>query len=253
MIEIRDFTRTFGSLIAVENMSLSIGKGVVYGLLGPNGAGKTTTVKTIVGALNPTVGEIIIDGINLADDPIKAKRIIGYVPENPSLFKSLTGREYLYLTGNLYHIEKTILKEKAKTLLTQFGLYEKRDEQIATYSKGMAQKLVIAAAIIHNPRVLILDEPLTGLDAKASAILKEIIRSFARNGKTVLFSSHILDIVEKLCDEIAILYKGKLLATGTAGHIMETTGCDTLEKGFIKLTGETDISKEAADIVAALE
>lgn len=253
MIEIKEFTRRFGSFTAVEDMKLHIKEGIVFGLLGPNGAGKTTTVKTIVGAIKPTSGQIIINGKDVVQSPTEVKRIIGYVPENPGLFKNLTGKEYLTLLGNLYHIQEKVLDEKTDRILTRFELFERRNEQILSYSKGMVQKLVIASAILHNPEVLILDEPLTGLDAKSSAILKEIIRSFARQGKTVLFSSHILDIVEKLCDEIAILYQGSLLATGTAGDIMEKTGCKTLEEGFIKLTGETDVTKEAADIVAALE
>ncbi|MBN2441964.1 MAG: ABC transporter ATP-binding protein [Spirochaetales bacterium] len=253
MIEIINFSRRFGSISAVENMNLTIKEGLVFGLLGPNGAGKSTTVKTIAGAIKPTSGTILINGKDSVNNPIEAKKMTGYVPENPGLFKNLTGREYLYLIGNLYHMEETVLKEKITRILTQFGLEERGDEQIDSYSKGMAQKLVIASAIIHNPQVLILDEPLTGLDAKAAAILKEIIRSFARNGKTVLFSSHILDVVEKLCDEIAILFQGNLLVTGTARDIIEKTGCESLEKSFIKLTGESDIAKEAADIVAALE
>ena len=253
MIEIKGFTRKFGSFTAVENMNLTIKEGIVFGLLGPNGAGKSTTVKTIVGAIKPTSGQILINGIDVVQSPVKAKKMIGYVPEDPSLFKNLTGKEYLYLLGNLYHMPSKVLDEKITTILTQFGLIERCDEQILSYSKGMVQKLVIASAIIHNPEVLILDEPLSGLDAKAAAILKEIIRSFARRGKTVLFSSHILDVVEKLCDETAILFQGSLLAMGTATDIIKTTGCESLEKAFIKLTGETDVAKEAADIIAALE
>lgn len=253
MIEIIGFTRRFGSFTAVENMTLRIKEGIVFGLLGPNGAGKSTTVKSIVGAIKPSSGRIIINGKDIVQYPLEVKRMIGFVPENPSVFKNLTGKEYLYLLGNLYHISEKVLDEKVKTILTQFGLYEKGDDQILSYSKGMVQKLVIAAAIIHNPEVLVLDEPLTGLDAKSAAILKEILRSFARRGRTVLFSSHILDIVEKLCDEIAVLSQGSVLATGTAKDIMKQTGCNSLEQGFIKLTGETDVSEEAADIVAALE
>jgi ABC-2 type transport system ATP-binding protein len=253
LIELKNFTRRFGAFTAVENMNLYIKDGIVFGLLGPNGAGKSTTVKSIAGAIKPSSGQILINGKDVVQSPIEVKKISGYVPENPALFKNLTGKEYLTLLGNLYHMTEKVLDEKINRILTQFELYDRRNEQILSYSKGMTQKLVIASAILHNPEVLILDEPLTGLDAKSSAILKEIIRSFARRGKTVLFSSHILDIVEKLCDEIAILYKGSLLATGTAVGIMEKTGCTTLEEGFIKLTGETDVTREAADIVAALE
>jgi ABC-2 type transport system ATP-binding protein len=253
MIDIIKFTRRYGSFTAVKDMTLHIKDGVVFGLLGPNGAGKTTTVKTITGAMKPTSGQILINGKDIVESPVEAKKITGYVPENPGLFKTLTGKEYLALMGNLYHISDRVLEEKINRILTQFGLFDRRNEQILSYSKGMSQKLVIASAILHNPGVLILDEPMTGLDAKSSAILKEIIRSFARQGKTVLFSSHILDVVEKLCDEIAILYEGSLLISGTARYIMEKTKSQTLEEGFIKLTGETDITREAADIVSALE
>jgi len=253
MIEIIDFTRRFGSYTAVDRMNLNIEAGCVFGLLGPNGAGKTTTVKSIVGAIKPSSGKILINKKDVNLFPVEVKSIIGFVPENPVVFKSLTGLEYLYLVGKLYHIENATLEKKINDILGRFDLTERAGEQIIAYSKGMVQKLVIASAFLHNPSILILDEPLTGLDAKSVAILKQVITSFASRGKTVVFCSHILEIVEKLCDRMAILHNGRILSTGTSWDIIEQTKCKTLEEAFIKLTGETDITKEAADIVSSLE
>lgn len=226
---------------------------MIFGLLGPNGAGKSTTVKTITGAIKPTEGRIIVDGLDITKDPEKVKSRIGYVPENPDVFPNLTGREYLFLTGQLYHITGANLRAKIEALLRRFELIDRADEQIASYSKGMTQKLVIASAIMHNPANLILDEPLSGLDAKSAAILKEVIRSFARQGRTVLFSSHVIDVVEKLCDEIAIMNGGTILATGKSETIVKESGCENLESAFIKLTGETDVTKEAEIIVSSIQ
>jgi ABC-2 type transport system ATP-binding protein len=253
MIEICDLVKQFGALTAVSGISLSIAPGIVYGLLGPNGAGKSTTVKCIVGAIRPTSGTISVNGIRIDESPIEVKRMIGYVPENPTLFKNLTGKEYLTLSGKLYQLPDKMLSERIDDLLRRFELADRADEQLLSYSRGMAQKIVIAAALLHNPQVLILDEPLNGLDATSAALLKEVMRSFASRGKTVLFLSHTLDVVEKLCDRIAVLFGGKVLLTGSAREIMENTGTKSLEDAFIRLTGVTDVAREAEEIVASLE
>jgi ABC-2 type transport system ATP-binding protein len=224
----------------------------VTGLLGPNGAGKTTTVRAVCGIITPSDGTIRVNGVDVHRDPQRAKAQIGYVPESPEVFSSLTGREYLALSGRLYHMPES-LATRATELLERFGLLEAADDQLSTYSKGMRQKTVIAAAILHNPSVLILDEPLGGLDASSAAVLKELIRSFADRGRTVLFCSHVLEVVQRLCDDIAILHEGRLLSAGTATGIIEQGGYATLEEAFIALTGETDIEKEAREIVDALE
>lgn len=253
MIELINFTRKYGNFTAVADVDLKIMPGKVFGLLGPNGAGKSTIVKSITGALKPSNGRILVCGRDVTTDTRAVKACIGYIPENPVIFKNLTGREYLYFVGNLYHVPARSLEQRITELLKKFGLAKQGDNQIFSYSKGMTQKLCIAATLLHNPEVLVLDEPLSGLDANAAAIFKETIRSFASRGKTVLFSSHILDVVEKLCDCLAILHDGTILATGTVGEIMQQTETSSLEEAFIKFTGQTDVAGEAADILAALE
>ena len=252
MIQITDLTRRYGELTAVDSMSLTIPGGKIFGLLGPNGAGKSTTVKCITGVMRPTSGRILVEGIDVAQKPMEAKSVIGYVPETPALFKTLTGRELLTLAGRLHHLEEKLLSARSDELLGSLGLSGKADERIQTYSKGMTQKLAIAAALIHNPRALILDEALNGLDASAAAVLKRLLRAFADSGKTVIFCSHILEVVERLCDQIAIIAQGKVRVTGTVPDILRDTGAATLEQAFISLTGETDVAGEASDILAAL-
>ena len=253
MIEISRFTKKYGEAAAVENMNLTFHPGKVSGLLGPNGAGKSTTVKSIAGIQKPTSGKILVCGSDVTSHPLQTKALIGYVPENPVLFANLTGSEYLTLVGKLYHVEETVLHKRIPDLPDRFGLSGKSDDQISAYSKGMQQKLVISAAVLHNPQVLILDEPLNGLDATAAAVLKEVIRTFAIRGKTVLFCSHNLEVVERLCDFIVILHEGTVLASGTAIEVVKSAGSNSLEEAFISLTGQTDVSEEAADILKALE
>ncbi|MBN1412968.1 MAG: ABC transporter ATP-binding protein [Spirochaetales bacterium] len=253
MIEIIEFSRRFGNSLAVDAIDLTIKPGIVFGLLGPNGAGKSTIVKTIVGALKPTKGSILVNGKDITEFPVETKAMIGYVPEVPYVFTNLTGQEFLTMTAQLYHVDPSVIAGRASELLGKFGITKKKDDPIITYSKGMIQKLVIVSALLHNPDIFILDEPLNGLDANAAAVLKETLRSFSAMGKTILFSSHILEVVEKLCDEIAIMDKGKILSSGTVEQILAETGCADLEKAFIKLTGRKDIEREALDIINALK
>lgn len=253
MIEIKHFTKKYAEVTAVDNMDLTFHSGKVSGLLGPNGAGKSTTVKSIVGIQKPTSGTILVHGKEVTRYPLETKSLLGYVPENPVLFTNLTGKEHLTLVGKLYHVEETVLQKRTSDLLDRFGLQGKSDDQILTYSKGMQQKLVIATAVLHNPQVLILDEPLNGLDATAAAVLKEVIRTFASRGKTVLFCSHMLEVVERLCGSITILDEGRILASGTSTEVVNGAGSNSLEEAFISLTGQTDVSREAADILSALE
>ncbi len=218
-------------------MSLTIPGGKVFGLLGPNGAGKSTTVKCITGVVRPTAGRILVEGIDAAEKPAEVKGLIGYVPETPVLFRTLTGRELLTLVGRLHHLDEKLLASRIDELLGSLGLSTKAHERIQSYSKGMTQKLAIAAALIHNPRVLILDEALNGLDASAAAVLKRLLRAFADSGKTVIFCSHILEVVERLCDQIAVMAQGKVRVVGTVPDILRDTGAATLEHAFISLTG----------------
>jgi ABC-2 type transport system ATP-binding protein len=242
----------YGSFTAVDRMSLDIPEGSVFGLLGPNGAGKTTTVKCIAGLLRPTSGRILVNDIDVAENPLAIKAALGYVPESPAMFRTLSGRELLTLVGRLHRMNEQELARRAGELLESFGLGGKADEQVQSYSKGMTQKLAIAAALLPNPRVLILDEALNGLDASSAAVLKQLIRGLADAGKTVVFCSHILEVVERLCDEIAVVAQGKVRARGTVSTIMADNHAATLEEAFITLTGETDVAREASEILSAL-
>jgi ABC-2 type transport system ATP-binding protein len=252
VVQIVDLTRTYGAFVAVDGMRLDIPDGAVFGLLGPNGAGKSTTVKCIAGLLRPTSGTITVNGIDVTEKPLEVKAMIGYVPESPVLFRSLTGRELLTLVGRLHRMAEASLAESIEELLGALGLGDKADQQIQSYSKGMGQKLAIAAALLPNPPVLILDEALSGLDAASAAVLKQLLRGLANGGKTVIFCSHILEVVERLCDEIAIVAHGRIRARGSVASIMADCGASTLEQAFISLTGETDVAREAAEILAAL-
>ncbi len=252
MIEIEKLIRRYGTFTAVDNLDLRVPDGVLFGLLGPNGAGKSTTVKCIAGLLRPTSGRVIVNGVDVAEKPLAVKAMLGYVPESPALFKSLSGRELLTLVGRLHRIEERGLPDRIDELLGSFGLGDKADEQIHAYSKGMTQKLAIAAALLPNPRVLILDEALNGLDASSAAVLKRLLRGLADAGKTIVFCSHILEVVERLCDEIAIIAHGSIRARGSVARIMADAGASTLEQAFITLTGETDVAREASEILSAL-
>jgi ABC-2 type transport system ATP-binding protein len=252
VIEIENLTRSYGSFVAVDGLSLRVPDGALFGLLGPNGAGKSTTVKCICGLLRPTAGRVLVNGVDVAERPLDVKAMLGYVPESPVLFKTLTGRELLTLVGRLHRMEEADLGGRIGELLASFGLGEKADDQISSWSKGMGQKLAIAAALLPNPRVLILDEALNGLDASSAAVLKRLLRGLADSGKTVIFCSHILEVVERLCDDIAIIAHGRIRAQGRVAGIMEEAGASTLEQAFISLTGETDVAGEASDILAAL-
>jgi ABC-2 type transport system ATP-binding protein len=247
-----ELTRMYGSFTAVDRMSLDIPEGSVFGLLGPNGAGKSTTVKCIAGLLRPTTGRILVNDVDVATDPIAVKSTLGYVPESPVLFRTLSGRELLTLVGRLHRMDEAALRQRAGELLESFGLGDRANEQVQAYSKGMAQKLAIAAALLPNPRVLILDEGLNSVDAASAAVLKQLIRGLADAGKTVVFCSHILEVVERLCDEIAIIAHGTVRARGSVAAIMKESGAATLEEAFISLTGETDVAREASEILAAI-
>lgn len=253
MIEIKGMTRKYGEFTAVNSMDLTIEGGTIFGLLGPNGAGKSTTVKIITGAIKPTEGSVLINGKEISKHPEEVKAAIGYIPENAALFKNLTGKEYLTLTGRLYHVQEKTLKNRINSLLERFHLDKEGDHQIHSYSKGMVQKLLIISALIHNPDILILDEPLNGLDASSAAVFKEILRSFTGQGKTILLSTHILEIASNLCGSLAILFEGKILIKGTVPEILEKTGRATLEEAFIHLTGKRDIQREAQGILAAMK
>lgn len=253
VIKVLNLSKHFGTLRAVDQLSFEVRDGEIFGLLGPNGAGKSTTVKMMVGMLTPTDGDIEINGRSVRTAINDIKRDLGYVPENCALYENLTGREHLEMVCHLHHFPIDKVESQVEKLLTLLELKEFADSRIAGYSKGMKQRLLLAGAIIHNPRVLVLDEPLSGLDANAQSLIRELIKEFAREGRTVIFCSHVLEIVERLCDRLIIVHKGKKLVEGTPGQIVAQVGVTALNEAFNQLTGATDIDSQAKGIIRALD
>jgi len=237
MIEIKNVTKIFGKdLKAVDNLNLNINEGLIFGFLGPNGAGKTTTLKMITGILKPDNGNISINGIDIVKEPTLAKKQFGFVSDNPDLFLKLKGIEYLNFIGSIYEMSSKKLKENIVKYSKMFEMNEVLYNKIESYSHGMRQKIALIGALIHEPKIWILDEPLTGLDPKSSFILKEMMREHANKGNIVLFSTHVLDVAEKVCDKVAIIAKGKLIFDGTIKEMKEKVGeDDSLEKMFLEL------------------
>jgi ABC-2 type transport system ATP-binding protein len=224
----------------LHNISFCIESGEVVGLLGPNGAGKSTTLKILTGLLPPGFGRVEIQGYPLPERALDVKRVIGYVPETAGLYESLTAQEYLELVGRLREIEEKPLKQKTVALFEVFGIAKERFNRLATFSKGMRQKVLIAAALLHDPPILLLDEPLTGLDVSTSLIIKDLIDALSREGKTILYSSHVLDVVERVCDRVLIIHQGNLIADGTVDTLKCQTKGSTLEEVFRQLTHTAD-------------
>jgi ABC-2 type transport system ATP-binding protein len=237
MIEIQDLVRRYGDFEAVSGLSLSIPGGQVFGLLGPNGAGKSTTLRILSTLIRPTSGLVRIGGFDVAVQPDDVRRIIGYVPEGADLYDALTGLEFLELVADLHRLAPADADARRRPLLEAFALAEDVARPIGEYSKGMKQKLLIIAALQHEPSALLLDEPLDGLDVAAQEVLKGIIRRQAALGRTVVYSSHILEVVERLCDRVAIIHKGRLVADGSPGGLLAQYPGRTLSDIFLELTG----------------
>lgn len=214
MIVCQNLTKQFGALTAVDNMELSVKEGELFGFLGPNGAGKTTTIKMIIGLLNPSSGTAFIGGHDICIEPLKAKSIIGYIPDNPFLYEKLTGREYLDFMADLYSVVSLDRRRKIEDLLALFELQDKGNELIQGYSRGMRQKIALAGALIHNPQVIFLDEPTVGLDPKGARTMRDILKELCRRGTTVFMSTHILEVAERMCDRVVIVNKGRIIAQG---------------------------------------
>jgi ABC-2 type transport system ATP-binding protein len=236
----------------LHGVSFALRKGDVVGLLGPNGAGKSTTIKIIAGILGPTGGRVEVLGFSLPEAAVAVKSRIGYVPEAAVLFDSLTGQEFLELSGRLHNVPEDTLQERIRSILETFDLSSDRVSRLDTYSKGMRQKILIAAALLHNPDLILLDEPLTGLDVNAAVIVKDLIAALASDGKTVLYSSHVLDVVEKVCNRVLIINQGNLIADGTPEGLKASTGQSSLEDVFRKLTKSDEVAPGVYRIVAAL-
>lgn len=238
MIEISNLTKQYrgSSAKAVENLSLTINGGEIFGFLGPNGAGKSTTIKCITGILPYTEGHIRICGDDLAADSVKAKKHIGFVPDEHLLYEALTGLQYINFIADIYEVEASLRKERISKYEALFGMEGKLDNKISTYSHGMKQKTSLIAALVHDPEIWILDEPMTGLDPKSAYHLKQLMAEHAKSGKTVFFSSHVLDVVEKICTRVAIIDKGKLVTVCDMQELSEKRGDISLEQLFLTLT-----------------
>lgn len=237
MIQINNLTKTYGDFKAVDNISLTVPSGKIVGFLGPNGAGKTTSIKMITGVLSADSGDITVNGINIVTDPIEAKKQIGYIPDNNDVFLRLKGIEYINFIADIYNVDSDVRKERIKRYSELFEMENNLNDKIMSYSHGMRQKIASIAVLVTDPQVWILDEPMTGLDPNSFAKLKKIMRERADNGKTVFFSTHVLDVAEKICDEVAIIKGGKLRFYGTLAELRENLGNDgSLEELFLELT-----------------
>ncbi|MBE6117713.1 MAG: ABC transporter ATP-binding protein [Erysipelotrichaceae bacterium] len=232
MLDIRNYSKTYGEgKKAADNVSLSVMSGDIYGFIGHNGAGKSTTIRAVVGVLDFTEGEIYIDGHSVKDDPLACKRVTAYIPDNPDLYENLTGIQYLNFIADVFGISAEEREERIRKYADLFEITDALGDLIGSYSHGMKQKVAIISALIHNPRLLVLDEPFVGLDPKAAFTLKEIMHEMCGNGAAVFFSTHVLDVAEKLCNKVAIIKQGRILFSGT---MEEFTEGHTLEEAFLE-------------------
>ncbi len=239
MITLTDLTKRYGSFTAVDGIQLSVPKGTLFGFLGPNGAGKTTTFRMIAGIIVPTAGRIEIGGVDLTREPLVAKRRLGYIPDRPFVYDKITGAEFLRFVAALYNAEDASLERRIDELLDIFELTPWKHELTESYSHGMRQKLIIASALVHRPEVIVVDEPMVGLDPKGARLLKDLFRQYVNRGGTVLMSTHTLEVAESMCDLIAIMQSGRILARGTMNELREQTasGDASLEDLFLRVTG----------------
>ena len=252
MIELKSLTKRYGSFTAVDAIDLNVPKGELFGFLGPNGAGKTTTLRMIAGILRPTGGTVRIGDIDVTEDPMAAKAVLGYIPDRPYIYEKLTGAEFLRFVAGLYSQNGKVIEHRGRELLTLFDLDDWRDELVESYSHGMRQKLIIASAFIHKPDVIVVDEPMVGLDPKAARILKDLFREYTRRGHTIMMSTHTLEVAETMCDRIGIIQGGKIRALGTMSDLRASSesGEQALEEIFLKLTGE-NAAREFVDVLDA--
>ena len=237
MIEIKHVTKTFGTKKAVDDLDLTIPTGEIIGFIGPNGAGKTTTIKMMTGVLNPDEGDILINGKSIQKEPLEAKRQFGLVPDSPDMFLRLKGIEYLNFMGDIYEVDTQVRQQRIEALAETFEMKEALNDKILSYSHGMRQKIIIMGVLINEPEVWILDEPMTGLDPQSSFRLKQMMKEHAAKGKTVFFSTHVLEVAEKLCDKIAIIAHGKMIYFGTLEDLRAQHGENqSLEELFLEVT-----------------
>ena len=251
MIQLQELTKRYGQHVAVDQLNLDIQPGELFGFLGPNGAGKTTTIKMLAGLLRPTSGRIVLAGHDLAREPEKAKAALGFIPDRPYLYEKLTAFEFLDFVGGLHRMEWSEIASRGKELLETFGLADWADSLIENFSHGMKQRLVMAASFIHDPKVLVVDEPMVGLDPKGARLIKDIFRTRCQAGATIFMSTHTLEVAQVMCDRIGIIFKGKLIALGSMDELQHQAESEIseLEPIFLKLTGgEGFLEAEGAGI-----
>ena len=253
VIEIKNLHKAYANHLVLKGINLTVNAGEIIGYIGPNGAGKSTTIKTLIGMLPDFAGDVHVLGIDVRQDPLEVKRHIGYVPEQASLYEVLTPTEYLHFIGQLYGLEKSTIDKKSLELLRLFDLYTNRDDRMTTFSKGMRQKVLLISGLLHNPEVIFLDEPLSGLDANAVILVKEILSQLALAGKTLFYSSHLMDVVEKISDRIVLIDKGVVIANGTFAELKAQRETGSLEQLFNQLTGNNEHVHLAEEFVQAMK
>ena len=249
MIELKDLTKKYGDFQAVNDLNLSVKKGEIFGFIGPNGAGKTTTIKMMGGILEPTNGTVTIAGVSMQSEPEKAKSKIGFIPDRPYLYEKLTGMEFLRFTADLYGVPEEVFQATVYKILKDFSLADWADELVESYSHGMKQRLIMSAAIVHNPEVIIVDEPMVGLDPAAIIMVKKLFKTLADQGVTIFMSTHTLKVAEDTCDRIGVIHKGSLIALGTTTELQrEANVTETdLERVFLNLTSEASYQQSEED------
>src|SRR5688500_9127850 len=252
MIELTTLTKRYGSFTAVDALTLTVPRGELFGFLGPNGAGKTTSLRMIAGILRPSSGTIRIGGIDVVADPVAAKSRLGFIPDRPFIYEKLTGIEFLRFVAGLYDQSGPEVEHRSRELLGLFDLEEWKDELVESYSHGMRQKLIISSAFVHRPEVIVVDEPMVGLDPKAARILKDLFREYTSRGNTIMMSTHTLEVAETLCDRVGIIQNGKIVAAGTVAELRRDGGENArgLEEIFLRLTGD-NAARELVEVLNA--
>lgn len=249
VLEARNLVKCYTAVPAVNDVTFCLNPGEVLGFLGPNGSGKSTTVRMLTGLIEPTRGQVLADGANIQRDLVKYRERLGYVPEEPELYPFLSGWEYLELVGTLRGLPHAALEKKIGAMLELFSLTPARHASIGSYSKGMRQRILLIAALLHDPDLFIFDEPLSGLDVTSALIVKNLIKSLGEQGKAVFYCSHVLEVVEKVCSHVMILRKGKVLAYAATSELQKTVGQSSLEGAFVHLVEERDAARTASDII----
>ncbi|ANF22037.1 ABC transporter ATP-binding protein [Thermococcus piezophilus] len=250
MIEVENLVKSFGATRAVRGISFTVKNGEIYGLLGPNGSGKSTTLKILAGIMKPTSGRVLVDGIDVSENPLRVKEITGYVPETPALYESLTPVEFFNFIGSVRRIPREQLEERVTTLARAFGIEKYLGELIGSLSFGTKQKISLISALLHDPKVLILDEAMNGLDPRSARILRELLIQFKDEGRSIVFSTHVLQLAEMLCDRVGVIYNGEIIAEGTVDELKEFAHEESLEDVFLKLT---ESQAEVFAVVQALK